>query len=194
VTAFFLACAAIGGAVLLVQVVLGVLGLHHAGPDLGHALGHGAGAEHEVSDGLDLLSVRALAAGAAFFGVTGGAVLAAGGAPWLALPAAAAVGGAAMVGVAHAMRSMLRLEDDGTVRIEGAVGQEGTVYLRIPGARSGVGKVLLNLQGRTVELQAVTPEAELPTGSSVIVVDVVGPDTVEVVVTPTVGEIFDAGA
>jgi hypothetical protein len=92
------------------------------------------------------------------------------------------------------MRTLLRLEDDGTLQIGGAVGLPATVYLRVPGGRQGVGKVLLTLQNRIVEYQAVTSQSsphDIPTGASVIVVDVVGPDTVEVAPTPSDGEIFD---
>jgi hypothetical protein len=90
-----------------------------------------------------------------------------------------------MIGVATAMRAMLKLEDDGTVHIEGAIGLSGDVYLSIPPARRGVGKVHVVLQNRLVELQAVTTHTDaLPTGARVLVVDVVGPDTVDVVPDP----------
>ncbi len=82
------------------------------------------------------------------------------------------------------MRTLHQLKSDGTVRIQRAVGQNGTVYLSIPGQRSGAGKVTLCLQNRTVECQAVTPYQPLPTGSKVVVTAVVGPDTVEVAPAP----------
>jgi hypothetical protein len=66
------------------------------------------------------------------------------------------------------------------------VGQPAVVYLGVPGGRAGTGKVHLTLQNRLVELQAVTTQgAQLPTGADVIIVDVLGPDTVEVVPTPS---------
>jgi hypothetical protein len=79
------------------------------------------------------------------------------------------------------MRTLHRLKADGTVRIERAVGQPGTVYLSIPGQKAGMGKVTLRLQNRTVECQAVTPNQPLATGSKIVVTAVLGPDTVEVV-------------
>jgi ABC-type Fe3+ transport system permease subunit len=97
----------------------------------------------------------------------------------LAIALAAAAG--ALIGVAYLMRMLHRLKSDGTVRIDRAVGQSGTVYLAIPGGKAGVGKVTLNLQNRTVEYQALTPHQPLPTGSKVVVTAVLGPDTVEVV-------------
>ena len=62
-----------------------------------------------------------------------------------------------------------------------SLGQAGTVYVPIPGARAGTGKVMLNVQNRTMEYQAVTAQQELPTGTNVVVVGILGPDTVEVV-------------
>jgi hypothetical protein len=109
-----------------------------------------------------------------------------------ALPFGVGLGLAAMFATAMITRWMLTLEDDGSVSIHGAVGSTGTVYLSIPGERKGAGKVLLTLQNRTVEYQAVTPQAALPTGASVLVVDVVGPDTVEVVPDPITKELSNA--
>lgn len=181
---FFLACALLGGAVLALQILLGMLGMD--GHDAGELHGEAA-----VAEGLELMSVRALSAGLTFFGLTGLTLEARDWPLWLSLPAALLVGAAAVVGVAAAMRAVLRLESDGTVHMEGAIGQSGTVYLSIPGERTGRGKVTLTLQGRTVEFQAVS-ELPLPTGAAVVVVDVVGPDTVEVVPFPDHGGLLNA--
>ena len=168
----------------------GIDGGHHDAPGVhfGHAeVGH-------ATDALQLLGVRPLAAGALFFGIAGFAALAARLPGWAALGVGAGAGLAAAASVAALMRTLLRLEDDGTLQIGGAVGLPATVYLRVPGGRQGVGKVLLTLQNRIVEYQAVTSQSsphDIPTGASVIVVDVVGPDTVEVAPTPSDGEIFD---
>jgi hypothetical protein len=75
---------------------------------------------------------------------------------------------------------MHKLNVDGTVRIERSVGCRGNVYLKVPGTRAGRGKVHVNVLNSTQEYQAVTASAELPTGSPIVVVGVVGPDTVEV--------------
>jgi len=92
---------------------------------------------------------------------------------------------AAMFGIFHLMRLLHRLNADGTIRIERAVGRTGTVYLSIPGNKSGAGKVSLTVQNRIVEYPAVTPGGELPTGAKVLVVAIVGSDTIEVVPAPS---------
>jgi hypothetical protein len=188
-TTFFVTCAALGGAVLLIQLVLGFFGMGEE-----HGLEHHDAhfGKEGFSEGLNLLSVRALSAGVAFFGVGGLIGQATGLGLFLSLPAALIFGTTAAVGTAAAMRAMLRLEDDGTVQIHGAIGTSGTVYLTIPGERKGVGKVHLTLQNRLVELQAVTSQRPLPTGSRVLVIDVVGPDTVDVVPDPIALEVPNA--
>jgi hypothetical protein len=191
-TTFLVVCAVLGGGVLVVQLLLGLLGVIDAGGDahVGDADGHGG--VHTASEGLDLLSVRALSAGVAFFGLGGLTGLSTPLGLWAAIPLALIAGIAAMFGTAVAMRWMLGFEDDGTVSIHGAVGATGTVYLAIPGERKGSGKVTLTLQNRIVEYQAVTSDAPLPTGAPIMVVDVVGPDTVHVVADPTRKEQSDA--
>ena len=84
-----------------------------------------------------------------------------------------------MFSVHWMMKQLSRLRADGSVRIDNAVGRTGTVYLRIPGHLGGVGKIQLNLQNRTVELSAWTDRSEIPTGATVLVTRVVGPDSVE---------------
>jgi len=182
VETFFLACAVLGGAVVVLQLLLGVLGLDHSfdTPD-----------SPDAAEGLNLLGVRALSAGLTFFGVGGLLGFATPMGLMVALPLAVVLGAAATVAVAVAVRALMRLESDGTVRIEGAVGVPGTVYLSIPGERAGLGKVHLLLQDRLVEYQALSSHP-LPTGAQVVVVDVVGPDTVEVVPSPDLGDVLDA--
>ncbi|MBL8795092.1 MAG: NfeD family protein [Planctomycetia bacterium] len=107
--------------------------------------------------------------------------------PPVALAFATVCGLVALFGVSYLMKLMHRLKSDGTARIERAVGLNGTVYLTIPAGKQGAGKVTLNLQNRLVEYQAVTATGPLPTGSSIVVTAVVGPDTVEVAPAPQPG-------
>jgi hypothetical protein len=180
---FFLVCVALGGAVLVIQVVLSLLGMVAHLPDAIDDVAHGGGALHA----LDLLSVRAVSAAAVVFGATGmglSQLLP----PVLAAVSAAPLGLFAAVVTAYVTRLMLRLESDGSLRLDGAVGQQGTVYLPVPGAGAGTGLVQFPLQGRTVELRAFTRDpGGLPTGSSVFVISVdLENETVEVVSTSSV--------
>jgi len=153
------------------------------------AMHPGQGAEHvEPGHGtlgfFKILSFRTLVAAVTFFGLAGMAGLSAGVEPLGSLAIAMAAGLAAMYGVFLMMRTLYRLGSEGTVRIDRAVGLLGKVYLRVPPERSGAGKVMLNLQSRTMEYSAMTAGPGLPTGARVVVLGVIGPDTLDVQAAP----------
>jgi membrane protein implicated in regulation of membrane protease activity len=205
----FTICAAIGCTILIVQFLLGLLGLGgHSdfGGDVGHDFGgdfHDAGgdlhggdvhaeAAHDshASDQADhhdanwlfrMISFRAIVAALAFFGLAGLAGDAAEFPLPLTLLIAMATGLAAMYGVYCMMQAMQKLQAEGTVRIDRAIGKIGTVYLRIPANESESGKIQINLQNRTMEYLAMTSGPELPTGTKVEVVGVISPTTLAVV-------------
>lgn len=164
---FYYVCVAIGGVVLVGQSVLGLLGI-------------GAGEEAsdpDTAEGLNLLSVRALSAGLAFFGIGGLAGLSFG-LGLLSLLLAAAAGLAVMYVVARATRVLRRFDSDRTATPGMALGEPATVYLSIPAARSGAGKIHATVGGRLMELPAETDGEAIESGERVVVVDLVNDDTV----------------
>jgi hypothetical protein len=194
---FYLGCVIVGGSVMVIQFLLSLAGLgggHES--DVSHDVGAGDAGGHDVTDhhgdhgGHDpnhgswfagMLSLRAVTAAVAFFGIGGLAASARQVSEPLPIVIAAAAAGAALFMVAWVMRGLHRLQADGTVRIERAVGAPGTVYLSVPGQKAGVGKVTVSVQNRTMEYHAVTAAPEgLVTGAKVVVVAVLGPGTVEV--------------
>lgn len=189
--ATYLVCAVLGGTLLLCQFVLTLLGFggdHDSGHD-GHF--HDSGGAHDAHHDtaqdhhgtnwfVGVLTFRTLVAALTFFGLAGLAGTAKGLEPELAFAVALAAGAGAMLLVGWLMQQLHRLNADGSVRLERAVGQGGTVYLKVPGRRAGAGKVHLTVQNRTVECQAITAHDELPTGSKVVVVAILNADTVEV--------------
>lgn len=70
-------------------------------------------------------------------------------------------------------RAIMRLETNGAFRISDCVGQTASVYLRIPAAHSGSGKVQISINGSVHELNAFTDGDFLPTGARVRVVKVI---------------------
>ena len=64
----------------------------------------------------------------------------------------------AMFAIAAIMKWLLKLQYDGTEDIKDALGVSGTVYMRIPPARSGKGKVNVIVQGKLCEKEAVTDD------------------------------------
>jgi len=191
----YLGCAILGGTILVCQFVMTLVGLgdHHdigGDHDIAHDIGHdGAGHEHahegahahDSSWFVGILTFRTIVAALTFFGLAGKFGTASNFEPPATLAMAAAAGVAAMFLVAWMMRALHRLRAEGTVRIDRAVGATGTVYLTVPANKSGAGKVTLTLQERTMEYEAVTSEQnELPTGTKVVAVAVLGPGTIEV--------------
>lgn len=146
-----------------------------------HIEGHGHAHAHEAgSSFFRMLSVRTLTAACAFFGLGG---LAANSLEWpviASLPVAIVAGLIAMYIVAWIMRVLYGLRSEGNVYIECALGSRGTVYLAIPDEDAGVGKVLVNVQDRTMEYDARSLHGPIATGTPVVVVDVVDSNTVQV--------------
>jgi hypothetical protein len=169
-TTFFLTLLVMGVLVLTLQFVLGLVG----------ADGEGLLDDADASDGLDLFTVRALSAAAAAIGLVGLIGARAGLPGWLSLPIGLVAGIVTAVGVATLMRSMKRLEVDKSFEISMTVGLPAKVYLSIPAARSGEGKVHLTAHERFIELNAVTTDGEIPMGEMVTVVDTLSSDTVVV--------------
>jgi len=168
VTTFFLSCLILGGGILAVQFVLGAMG----------AANHDFEVHHDAADGMDMLSVRALSAALAFFGLVGLSLSRAGITAWLTIPAAAAAGFGAALGVAALIRNLRRLEVDKSFDIQRAVGLPARVHLGVPGKREGAGKVHLTVHDRLMELDAVTSEDAIPAGTNVLVIDAITSDTV----------------
>ena len=152
---------------------------HHFDPADVH---HG---DHDVQDHgssffFRLLSFRSLLAAVAFFGLGGGAADTLGAPSFLSFTAALSAGVIAMMVVAALLHLFMSLREEGTVRMVNVMGQPASVYLTIPGQGSGRGKVTVAVQNRLMEYGAVTDGEELPTGSSVIITDIVNDETVRV--------------
>ncbi len=204
----FLIAAVLGGTVMVCQFLLTLLGMDHGsdvadgGGDVGDVSGdmpddvpdmagdhhtpltHASDADYQHTDGswlFGVLSFRTLIAASAFFGVTGKAALSAGYPKPTALVLAVLVGIGAMYGMYFLMRAISRFTSSGNVQISQSPGKTGRVYISVPAAGGGAGKIQLSLQNRTVEYQAVTADEEpLETGAAVEVVCVTGSDTVKV--------------
>jgi hypothetical protein len=179
-TILFLICAGLGALLVLILVIASLFGMgdHDVGVD--HSVEHSSGGI------FGYFSLRALAAAVGVFGLVGMISLRAGLGEFAAIAIAVVAGGIAAVAVGTLMRQITKLGDEGTFRIQSAVGRVGNVYIPIPGNGGGQGKVQLDVQGRTLELPAVTNGVALRTGQLVTVTRVIGNDTLEV--TPVQGE------
>lgn len=58
------------------------------------------------------------------------------------------------------MQRASKLRQSGTLQMKNAISQIGETYLRIPAQRGGLGKVQVQVQGRLMELDAMTDDKE----------------------------------
>ena len=78
------------------------------------------------------------------------------------------------------LRQVMKLSTDKTFQMEEALGQIADTYLRIPGNKQGVGKVMVSVRGSMHELEAMTEGEAIPTGAKVRVTKVIGSELLEV--------------
>ncbi|MBR3660076.1 MAG: serine protease [Bacteroidaceae bacterium] len=96
---------------------------------------------------------------------------------WLLQLLAIAVGLLFVLAFVFMFRQVMKLSHDGSFKMSETVGLKADVYLRIPAARSGRGKVQLSVKGSVHEIDAVTDkDTEIPTGGQVEIVEVLGDD------------------
>ncbi len=161
--------------IMLIQAVLALLGI---GLDIDMD-GDGMPDADLDHDGLGLISIRGIVA---FFSVGGWAGFAAdtGGLPIaISILLSLTAGLLALIAIALLFRSFYKLQAEGNLSIENAVGKTGRVYLPIPPRGHGQGKVNVLLQDRLTELDAVNGgDAPLATGEPVEILSVADSQTV----------------
>lgn len=73
------------------------------------------------------------------------------------------------------MRLLMKLAEDNSFNIENTIGKTGDVYMNIPAAKSGKGKVFISIKGSTHELPAITTSKDdIKSGSLVKVISIEG--------------------
>lgn len=172
----FLLCAVLGGTAFLIWVILQFLG---ADLDTDVDMDVDVDTDFDASDtsgtadiSFTLLSFQGLAAFLTMFGLVGLGVhrdVGLGG--FLSLGAAGAAGFGLTWVISRLFAAFNRLQSSGTIKMESAIGQEGSIYLTVP--ESGEGKVQLTVQGRFQVLPAVSEGGErIETGARVMVIGV----------------------
>jgi hypothetical protein len=141
------------------------------GSDLGS---HGGDTSHDIGmPHFQLLTLRNLVAFFALFGWSGLAFYHHGLPIWLVGLLSSLCGLVMMVVTAALFYGMSRLQCDGNLDYAKAKDLKASVYLTIPPTNQGVGQIKVILQGKIVEMEAVTNGTEaIPTGSSVIIKEV----------------------
>ncbi|MDR1962634.1 MAG: hypothetical protein LBQ50_02525 [Planctomycetaceae bacterium] len=189
----YFVCAVFGGTLLILQLLMMIFGFGGSdsgdfgdGGDVGGESVGDAGSDAHIgghSQTMDLfkvLSLRTIIAGITFFGLGGLAGLTGGTSNLISVILAVASGLIALYVVYYLYLSIANLKSDGSISEKTLVGSFGNVYIKIPAEGTGIGKVLVNQQGRTMEYEAITSGNELKTGTPIIVVRIISPITVEV--------------
>ena len=195
----YIACAAIGGTILLLQFLMTLIGLGGDAldidlpDDVDTDIDVGVdtdfdtdadvdGGDHHVNSSwlFGVISFRTIVAALAFFGIAGMAGRSADLHPFQTFMLAIACGVAAMYAVYWIMEMIKSLQSDGTARVGLAVGAHGSVYVTVPAKESGLGKIQVELQERTVELAALTEGNALAPGNRIVVTEFVDSETVKV--------------
>ena len=172
--------------ILIIQVILTVIGLGH---DSDMDTGADTDSDMDVHDGMSpesdsdihdghisaagfrFFTIRGLVAFFCIFGWTGYALSGEALGTALTIVISAAAGLIAMLLIGLMFYAMKRMQASGNLQYANAVGHDAEVYLPIPPARSGKGKVMVEFQERLVEAEAVTDDEEkIPTGAAVHVV------------------------
>lgn len=176
----YLVCAVLAGTVIVVQLVLGLVGIGGADADVDTDGADGGHDGHDGHDGLPLLSVRAISSAIVMFGLLGltGTQNGWGQNATLAIASLGAL--TVLFLVAYAMKLQTKLDSSGTVDASAAVGTVARVYLRIPEQDSGRGKITVEIQGRTAEYEAFTLGPAIATGAPVDVLRLAAPALFEV--------------
>ncbi len=167
----YAACALFGGILFVIRTVLMFLG-HDGADDLGGDVSDVHGGDADAS--FKALSLQSLTAFFMMFGLVA-----------MTLSKQTGVGhGWAILGgvlaglftvwvIGRLFLGMKKLQSDGTLRVENAIGQEGEVYLTVAPGKTG--QVRVSVQGQLRVFDAATEgAAELKTGTRIRVVRVTG--------------------
>lgn len=66
------------------------------------------------------------------------------------------------------MKGLMKLSEDNTFKIEDTIGKTADVYMNIPAAKGGKGKIFISIKGSTHELPAITSsDMDIKSGSLV---------------------------
>ncbi len=160
-------CALVGGVLFLLRMVLFAIGI---GDDVSD---FDADADLDGGGGGAGLSVHGLTAFFMMFGLVGLAMLRSGANPTVAILVGAAAGGLALWLSSQLYRFFIRLQSSGNVKLDSAVGAEGTVYLTIPAGDTGKVQVVVGGRLRTFDARSRSDE-DLKTGDPVRIVAVSG--------------------
>ena len=161
---------------LALQIILLLFGGLEEAADTG-----AAGAVGEHGSGLGIFSFRGITAFFLGFGWTGVIALKAGLHLAVAIFLGLLVGTTLMVAIFLLMRSMMRLQSNGSLDYQNAVGEIATVYVTVPAEGKSGGQIEVMIQGRLSFAEAIQKGADaIAPGTKVKVIEKIGRTTLVV--------------
>ena len=163
---FYWSIALVASIIFIIQLLVTFIGLD-------------ADLEADIDDGtgFGLISFRTLIAFATFFGWGGVVALNQGFSPPKALMVAFLFGFIAMVALAFLLAQLFKMQESGTIDTYNAISKTGEVYIPIPAAKNGTGKIHIEIAEKIMEFDAVSEGEKLKTGVRVKVLDVLKDNT-----------------
>lgn len=143
-----------------------------------------ADSDAAVDPGFTWLSLRSVVAFFTFFGWSGVVLLSRGTPLWWTVVVSFFCGMLAMAVVVYLLYVFARQTQEGNYRLSDALYQTGEVYLPVPPARSGTGKIHIRIGQALRELNVRTDGPALPTGSRARVLEVLPDQTLLVEASP----------
>jgi hypothetical protein len=119
----------------------------------------------DIDGGFSIISFRSLIAFLMFFGWGGIVSLNEGIGLSKTIMIAFLTGFLAMMAVAYLFSLMLRMQESGTVDLSTIIQDVADVYLTIPAKGSGKGRIQISVQGKVMELDAITDAEVIKTGA-----------------------------
>lgn len=165
----FWAIALVFSILFLIQTILSMIGLEFSDADLDASAD---GGDFSMDADFSLISVKSIMAFFTLFGWAGVLLLNSGKEIWTTVGLSSIAGFVAMLSVAYLLYALTKLNESGNTDLTDAIFQTAEVYLAIPPAKSGQGKVHLKLQGAVKEMDAITEGSGVPTGSNVRVLEI----------------------
>jgi len=172
----FWVCALASSLFMVGQLISSMLGLGDMDTDLGDSVDG-----MDDSGGMDLFTVKNVTNFFVGFGWGGISFASVVEIQWLLVTLAVGCGILFVLLFILLFRQLMKIQSNSAVGIEASIGQIADVYLRIPAARSGRGKIQICIQGAAREINAVTDDFdEIQTGGTVRVLEKFNEDTVVV--------------
>lgn len=167
----FLGCAAFGAIFFIIMMAMMLVG-----DILGGVMDTAFDTDFSMDSDLsfELFSLQGIAAAVMMFGLVGNFTLSATDMEALAVFSGGAAAGMSMYMVKIMMQGISNLQADGTMRMEDAIGGNGTVFSRIRPNESGEIQIAVDGTLRTLTAKAKDKALLIPTGEFVEVVNVIG--------------------